>query len=286
MMQTSLHPTRRARRKISPRDHRRGRSPLATPSIPEQSLIDARRQSSAFDQIRPFGMTLPIVVSGAPFRDPLWIVLARHEGLEERHSAGAANASSSHACLVGRRFLRVGVDLPRPCVEVDGKHNLKETRMRSMLTLLLFLTLTMPAHAVVEIEWVTVGDPDNACDPQPRGCFGSVADPGRFRTRSRHRIRFGTTTPASTSRVRRTADRRRWPLDASVPEGVAECRSTRLGRAASLALASAIPRSIAQERAVRREPRLKSSRVGAESPPPLWGRLVRMTRIGDAENAA
>jgi sulfatase modifying factor 1 len=48
--------------------------------------------------------------------------------------------------------------------------------MRSMLTVLLFLTLTMPAHAVVEIEWVTVGDPGNACDPQTQGCFGSVAD--------------------------------------------------------------------------------------------------------------
>jgi sulfatase modifying factor 1 len=48
--------------------------------------------------------------------------------------------------------------------------------MRSMLTVLLFLTLATPALAVVEIDWVTVGDPGNACDVQPQGCFGSVSD--------------------------------------------------------------------------------------------------------------
>lgn len=34
--------------------------------------------------------------------------------------------------------------------------------------------------AVVTIDWVTVGDPGNACDTQPQGCFGSVATPYRI----------------------------------------------------------------------------------------------------------
>jgi len=32
-----------------------------------------------------------------------------------------------------------------------------------------------PASAEVAIDWITVGDPGNACDPQAEGCFGSVA---------------------------------------------------------------------------------------------------------------
>ena len=36
------------------------------------------------------------------------------------------------------------------------------------------------ASAEVVIDWVTVGDPGNACDVQPQGCFGSVAEPYRI----------------------------------------------------------------------------------------------------------
>ena len=37
------------------------------------------------------------------------------------------------------------------------------------------LLFAFPAHAVVTIEWVTVGDPGNACDTQSQGCFGTVS---------------------------------------------------------------------------------------------------------------
>lgn len=37
------------------------------------------------------------------------------------------------------------------------------------------LWLTSAASAVT-IDWVAVGDPGNACDTQPQGCFGSVAE--------------------------------------------------------------------------------------------------------------
>jgi len=40
--------------------------------------------------------------------------------------------------------------------------------------------LSSTAQAVVSIDWVTVGDPGNACDTQTSGCFGSVADPYRI----------------------------------------------------------------------------------------------------------
>ena len=65
------------------------------------------------------------------------------------------------------------------------------------------------------------------------------------------------------SRVRRTVDRRRLirdrgPLDASSPDGVDECRSTRIGRVDSLALTSAIPRAIARREPYARAPSLKS----------------------------
>jgi len=42
------------------------------------------------------------------------------------------------------------------------------------------LLLTLPASAVITIDWVTVGDPGNACDTQSQGCFGSVAEPYRI----------------------------------------------------------------------------------------------------------
>jgi formylglycine-generating enzyme required for sulfatase activity len=36
------------------------------------------------------------------------------------------------------------------------------------------LLFALPAYAEVNIEWVTVGDPGNACDTQSQGCFGAV----------------------------------------------------------------------------------------------------------------
>ena len=46
-----------------------------------------------------------------------------------------------------------------------------------MKRLLVFAALlfVLPAHAEVTIDWVTVGDPGNACDTQTDGCFGAVA---------------------------------------------------------------------------------------------------------------
>ena len=43
------------------------------------------------------------------------------------------------------------------------------------LLALAVLVIAFPADAVVDIEWVTVGDPGNACDPQSLGCFGAVS---------------------------------------------------------------------------------------------------------------
>jgi formylglycine-generating enzyme required for sulfatase activity len=45
--------------------------------------------------------------------------------------------------------------------------------MRRLLVLAA-LVFALPAHALVEIDWVTVGDPGNACDTQSQGCFGAV----------------------------------------------------------------------------------------------------------------
>ena len=42
------------------------------------------------------------------------------------------------------------------------------------------LLFVVPAHAEVSIDWVTVGDPGNACDTQSQGCFGAVADTYRI----------------------------------------------------------------------------------------------------------
>ena len=44
---------------------------------------------------------------------------------------------------------------------------------------LLWLLWAANASAVV-VDWVTIGDPGNACDPQSQGCFGSVADSYRI----------------------------------------------------------------------------------------------------------
>ena len=41
------------------------------------------------------------------------------------------------------------------------------------LFVLAALLFALPVHAVT-IEWVTVGDPGNACDPQSDGCYGAV----------------------------------------------------------------------------------------------------------------
>jgi len=44
----------------------------------------------------------------------------------------------------------------------------------------LWLALAPAASAVVVVDWVTVGDPGNACDPQSQGCFGAVAESYRI----------------------------------------------------------------------------------------------------------
>jgi formylglycine-generating enzyme required for sulfatase activity len=53
--------------------------------------------------------------------------------------------------------------------------------MRSVLiTVLIFLFVPLSASAVVTIDWVTVGDPGNACETQTPDCFGSVVDAYRI----------------------------------------------------------------------------------------------------------
>jgi ELWxxDGT repeat protein len=42
-----------------------------------------------------------------------------------------------------------------------------------LVTAALFLA---PAASAITLEWRTVGDPGNSCDPQPLGCIGAVAD--------------------------------------------------------------------------------------------------------------
>jgi hypothetical protein len=53
---------------------------------------------------------------------------------------------------------------------------------RAVLVLLLALSSlsAQSASALVTIDWVSVGDPGNACDTQSQGCFGSVAEPYRI----------------------------------------------------------------------------------------------------------
>ena len=43
------------------------------------------------------------------------------------------------------------------------------------LLVLAALLFALPAHATVTFDWVTVGDPGNACDSQSQGCFGAVS---------------------------------------------------------------------------------------------------------------
>jgi hypothetical protein len=45
------------------------------------------------------------------------------------------------------------------------------------LLVLFALLLALPAPAQVSFDWVAVGDPGNACDPGPDGCFGAVGYP-------------------------------------------------------------------------------------------------------------
>ena len=43
------------------------------------------------------------------------------------------------------------------------------------LLVLAALLFALPAHAEVTFDWVTVGEPGNACDTQSQGCFGAVS---------------------------------------------------------------------------------------------------------------
>jgi cysteine-rich repeat protein len=45
--------------------------------------------------------------------------------------------------------------------------------MRSLLASAALL-FAFPVHAEVTFDWITVGDPGNACDTQSQGCFGAV----------------------------------------------------------------------------------------------------------------
>jgi sulfatase modifying factor 1 len=47
-------------------------------------------------------------------------------------------------------------------------------------SLSLLCSLPLPALAVVNIDWVTVGDPGNVCDTQSWGCFGAVSNEYRI----------------------------------------------------------------------------------------------------------
>ena len=46
--------------------------------------------------------------------------------------------------------------------------------MRALLITLVGLLLVPGMASAVSIDWVTVGDPGNACDPQSDGCYGAV----------------------------------------------------------------------------------------------------------------
>ena len=55
------------------------------------------------------------------------------------------------------------------------------------------LFLAPPASAVVTIDWVTVGDPGNACETQSQGCFGAVNDEyriGKFEVSTAQYVEF------------------------------------------------------------------------------------------------
>jgi hypothetical protein len=61
----------------------------------------------------------------------------------------------------------------------------RKVAVRDSLFAVLVLLVAAPAASEVTIDWVTVGNPGNVCDPQPQGCFGSV--PYTYRI-SRHEI--------------------------------------------------------------------------------------------------
>jgi formylglycine-generating enzyme required for sulfatase activity len=46
--------------------------------------------------------------------------------------------------------------------------------MRHLLALVALLS-SLPAHAYVAFDWITVGDPGNTCETQTQGCFGAVS---------------------------------------------------------------------------------------------------------------
>jgi formylglycine-generating enzyme len=47
--------------------------------------------------------------------------------------------------------------------------------MRALIRLACLLSLLIASSAsAVTIDWTPIGDPGNACDPQPEGCFGAV----------------------------------------------------------------------------------------------------------------
>jgi formylglycine-generating enzyme required for sulfatase activity len=48
------------------------------------------------------------------------------------------------------------------------------------ILVVLAMLFALPSQARVTVDWVTVGDPDNACEVQPQGCFGAVSDEYRI----------------------------------------------------------------------------------------------------------
>lgn len=56
------------------------------------------------------------------------------------------------------------------------------------LLLPMALLLLSPQASAVTVDWVTVGNPGNACDTQTQGCFGAVAESYRI---SKHEVTLG-----------------------------------------------------------------------------------------------
>jgi len=66
-------------------------------------------------------------------------------------------------------------------------------RSSSLLLAMTLFVLAQAASALVAIDWVTVGNPGNPCDPQTAGCFGSVAEPyqiGKYEVTNRQYAEF------------------------------------------------------------------------------------------------
>jgi len=55
--------------------------------------------------------------------------------------------------------------------------------------------LIAPGASAVNIDWVTVGAPGNACDVQSQGCFGSVAEVYRISADSPKKRSFEVREP-------------------------------------------------------------------------------------------